>query len=137
MTNVSVGQLSVFLENKKGRIAELLSALAQEDIPVFGFSVAEVSDYGIVRILSSRGAEARQALQGHGFTVVENRVVSALIKAGTRDLANVVSILSNAGVNIEYLYLTTRQSVVLRVDDTEAVEDLLSERGFECVSDVQ
>ncbi len=134
---MSVGQLSVFLENKKGRIAELLSALAQEDIPVFGFSVADVSDYGIVRILSSRGAEACDVLRSHGFTVVENRVVSASIKAGTRDLANVVSVLSNAGVNIEYMYMTTRQSVVLRVDDPDAVEGILVERGFECLSDLQ
>lgn len=124
---VAVGQLSLFLENKRGRIAEVLSILASEGIPVFGFSVADVSDYGIVRLLTASGAQARAALESRGFLVVENPVVSAL--------ADVVGILSNAGVDIEYMYLTTRGSVALRVDDPVGVEALLTERGFECLSD--
>lgn len=132
-----VGQLSVFLENKKGRMAEVVGVLAQEGIPVFGFSVAEVSDYGIVRILSDRGPDARKALETRGFTVVVNPVISVLIESGTPALADVVGILSNAGVNIEYTYLTARRSVVLRVDDPAHAEALLRERGFECLDDGQ
>jgi hypothetical protein len=132
---VAVGQLSLFLENKRGRIAEVLSILASEGIPVFGFSVADVSDYGIVRLLTASGAQARAALESRGFLVVENPVVSTRIEGGTSALADVVGILSNAGVDIEYMYLTTRGSVALRVDDPVGVEALLTERGFECLSD--
>lgn len=134
---MAVGQLSVFLENKKGRMAEVIGTLAQEGIPVFGFSVAEVSDYGIVRILSDRGSAARAALEARNFTVVVNPVVSVLLSGGTAALADIVGILSNAGVNIEYLYLTARQSVVLRVAEPVEVEALLRGRGFECLDDVQ
>ena len=130
---MAVVQLSVFLENKKGRIAEVLGVLATEDIPVFGFSVADVNDYGIVRVIPENGDQARAALEARGFTVIENQVVSALIEGGVRALADVVGILSNAGVNIEYMYLTTRDSVVLRVEDTGAVESLLAHRGFQCL----
>lgn len=133
MAVVAVGQLSVFLENKKGRIAEVLGVLASEDIAVFGFSVADVNDYGIVRVIAERGDVARAALESRGFTVIENEVVSVLVTGGVRSLADVVGILSNAGVNIEYMYLTTRHSVVLRVDDPAAVEALLTHRGFECL----
>lgn len=137
MWNVAVGQLSVFLENKKGRMAEVVGVLAQEGIAVFGFSVAEVSDYGIVRILSDQGCAARAALEARNFTVVVNPVISVRIEAGTAALADVVGILSNAGVNIEYMYLTARRSVVLRVDEPSQVEALLRERGFECLDDGQ
>jgi hypothetical protein len=123
----------VFLENKKGRIAEVLGILASEDIQLFGFSVADVNDYGIVRVIPERGVDARAALEARGFTVIENLVVSARIEGGVRALADVVGILSNAGVNIEYMYLTTRDSVVLRVEDVAAVESLLAHRGFECL----
>ncbi|MHB0978570.1 MAG: hypothetical protein ACYC5Q_00560 [Thermoleophilia bacterium] len=134
---MAVGQLSVFVENKKGRIAEVIGALAQEGIPVFGFSVADVSDYGIVRILSERGPAARAALEARNHTLVENPVVSVRLETGVAALADVVGILSNAGVNIEYMYLTARNSVVLRVDEPTQVEELLCERGFECLDDVQ
>ncbi len=134
---MSVGQLSVFLENKRGRMAEVVGTLAQEGISVFGFSVAEVSDYGIVRILSDRGRAARTALEARNFTVVENSVVSVRLENGTSALADIVGILSNAGVNIEYMYLTARQSVVLRVAEPSQAEALLRERGFECLDDVQ
>lgn len=134
---MAVRQLSVFVENKKGRIAEVIGALAQEDISVFGFSVADVSDYGIVRILTPSGPAARAALEARNLTVVENPVVSVRLEGGIAALADVVGILSNAGVNIEYMYLTARQSVVLRVDEPTQVEALLRERGFECLDDVQ
>lgn len=130
---VAVGQLSLFLENKRGRIAEVLSVLAAESIPIFGFSVADVSDYGIVRLLTGNSGAARAALEAQGLLVVENEVVSVHMEGGTPALAEMMGILSNEGVDIEYMYLTTRQSVVLRVDDPAAVEALLAQRGFECL----
>lgn len=132
---VAVGQLSLFLENKRGRIAEVLSILAAENIPIFGFSLADVSDYGIVRLLTGNSGAARAALEARGLLVVENDVVSVRMEGGTSALAEMVGILSNAGVDIEYLYLTTRKTVALRVEDPVAVEALLAEHGFECLAE--
>lgn len=132
---VAVGQLSLFLENKRGRIAEVLSILAAENISIFGFSVADVSDYGIVRLLTGNSGAARAALEARGLLVVENQVVSVRMEGGTPALAEMVGILSNEGMDIEYMYLTTRQTVALRVDDPAAVEALLAERGFECLAE--
>ena len=130
---MAVAQLSLFLENKRGRIAEVLGILASEDVPVFGFSLADVSDYGIVRILAATAGNARAILESRGLVVVENQVVSVGIEEGISALAQAVALLSAAGIDIEYMYLTTRRSVVLRVEDHVAVEALLTEHGFECL----
>ncbi len=127
---MAVTQLSVFVENKRGRIAEVMGVLAAEGLPVYGLSLAEVSDYGVVRILADDGPRALSVLQEAGFTVVVNPVVSVDLPDQTHALARVVRVVSESGANIEYMYLTARPSVVLRVDDTVHVEQVLTGNGF-------
>jgi hypothetical protein len=132
---VSVTQLSVFVQNKRGRIAELLGVLAERKISVFGFSLSEVSDYGIVRLLTEDGPTAHGILENAGFTVADNPVVSVVLDDRAGSLAEVVELLAAAGVDIDYLYLSARRSAVIRVDDPTAVESLLTGAGFVVLTD--
>jgi hypothetical protein len=125
-----VTQLSVFVENKRGRVAEVIGALALQDIPVYGLSLAEVSDYGVVRLLAEDGPRAHEVLEGAGFTTVANPVISVALPDQTEALARVVRLVADCGANIEYMYLTSRPSVVLRVDDEARVEGVLRSHGF-------
>ncbi len=132
---MSVTQLSVFVQNKRGRIAELLSVLADQGMSVFGFSLSEVSDYGIVRLLAEDGPAAHGLLEKAGFTVVANPVVSVILDDRAGSLADVVGLLASSGVDMDYLYLSARRSAVIKVDDPTAVESLLTAAGFVVLTD--
>lgn len=127
---MSVTQLSVFVQNKRGRIAELLGVLADRGISVLGFSLSEVSDYGIVRLLAEDGPAAFGMLETAGFTVVANPVVSVVLDDRAGSLAEVVVLLAEAGVDIDYLYLSAIRTAVIKVDDPAAAESLLTAAGF-------
>lgn len=132
---MSVTQLSVFVQNKRGRIAELLGVLAERKISVFGFSLSEVSDYGIVRLLTEDGPAAHRMLESAGFTVAANPVVSVALDDRAGSLAEMVGLLATAGVDIDYLYLSARCSAVIKVDDPTVVEGLLTDAGFVVMAD--
>lgn len=132
---MSVTQLSVFVQNKRGRIAELLGVLADREISVFGFSLSEVSDYGIVRLLTEDGPAALGMLDNAGFTVAANPVVSVVLDDRPGSLAEVVGLLAASGVDMDYLYLSARCSAVIKVDDPTAVESLLTGAGFIILTD--
>lgn len=132
---MSVTQLSVFVQNKRGRIAELLDVLADRGISVFGFSLSEVSDYGIVQLLTQDGRAALGMLESAGFTVAANPVVSVVLDDRAGSLAEVVKLLATSGVDIDYLYLSARRSAVIKVDDPAAVESLLTGAGFVVLTD--
>ena len=132
---MSVTQLSVFVQNKRGRIAELLSVLADRGISVFGFSLSEVSDYGIVRLLPEDGFGALGMLEKAGFTVVANPVVSVALDDRAGSLADVVGLLASSEVDMDYLYLSARRTAVIKVDDPAAVENLLTGAGFVVLTD--
>ena len=132
---MAVTQLSIFVENKRGRIAEVVGLLADNDISIFGFSVAEVSDYGIIRLLAENGRRAQDVLEGAGFTMVANSVISVPLADRAGSLASVVRLVSESGANIEYIYLSARRSVVMKVDDVGSVESTLRAAGFEPLDD--
>ncbi|GAB4245948.1 MAG: ACT domain-containing protein [Thermoleophilia bacterium] len=127
---MGVPQISVFVENKKGRIAQVIGILGDAGFSIRGFSVADVSDYGIVRLLVDRGTEARRLLEEAGFTTVSTEVVSVLLDDRPGALGAVLRVLAEAGFDAEYMYLTAQSSVVVKVDEIEEVERVLREKGF-------
>ena len=115
-------QISVFLENKSGRLAELTSALAKASVNIRALSLAETIDYGVLRLIVDKPAAAREALGEAGFTVTETEVVAVEMPDRPGGLAGIVDLVTQGGLNIEYLYAyseTTETSaiVVLKVDD--------------------
>lgn len=123
-------QVSVFLENRAGRVAELVGLLSARGFGISGFSLSETADYGIVRVLTDRGDEAARALRDGGFTTIENEVLLVDVRVDAAVLPGVLRLLADACVDIEYLYLTADGGLAVKVDDLPRVESLLAEHGY-------
>lgn len=126
-----IKQLSVFLENRPGRLANLLDVLERHGIKVLAMGIAEAGNYGIVRLIVDREAEAIEALRGANMAVNEANV----IMINLNDLTSVVKILGDSNINIDYAYTMDCQRVVLKVSDEMKAVELLSSAGIKVLSD--
>ena len=129
-----IEQLSVFLENKSGRLAELARVLGDAGINMHALMVADTEEFGVVRIICDHPARAREVLGSAGFGVSTTPVVAVEIPDHPGGLADVLEKLGSTGMNVEYAYcfvgLRGRAAVdVLKVDD-EAAAGVLREAGF-------
>jgi hypothetical protein len=132
-------QISVFLENKSGRLAEVLHALAEAGVNIRALSLAETIDYGVLRLIVDRPREAREALSQAGFTVTETDVIAVEMSDRPGSLAGVVDMITGRGLNIEYLYAFVGKRgdnavVIFRIDDVEAAMAALREGGARVLS---
>ena len=132
-------QISVFLENKSGRLAEVTSALAKAGVNVRALSLAETIDYGVLRLIVDTPAEARKTLSEAGFTVTETEVIAVEMPDRPGGLAGIVDLVTRSGLNIEYLYAFVGQRgenavVIFRIDDVEAAVAALQQGGARILS---
>jgi len=132
-------QISVFLENKSGRLAEVTSALAKASVNIRALSLAETIDYGVLRLIVDKPAEARKALSEAGFTVTETEVVAVEMPDRPGGLAGIVNLVTQSGLNIEYLYAFVGQRgenavVIFRIDDVKAAVAALQQGGARILS---
>lgn len=123
---MNVIQLSVFIENKAGRVSEVTDVLGSAGVNIRGFSVSDTADYGIVRLIVDDPAAGHAALSAAGFTVKENPVVCLDLPDTPGGLAGVLKIVSEAGVNIEYVYSLISTDVVINVADVDRAIALLT-----------
>jgi hypothetical protein len=128
-----VRQLSVFIENKAGRVSEVTDLLGGGGINIRGFSVADTADYGILRLVVDDPAAAAALLRDKGFTVHENDVVCVMLEDRPGGLANALKVVSDAGVNIEYIYSLVSTYVVLNVTDPDRAMELLADQPVHLV----
>ncbi|MDO4743058.1 MAG: ACT domain-containing protein [bacterium] len=136
---MSVKQLSIFVENKPGQLAEITSVLAQNKIDIRAMSVADTQDFGILRLIVSDIEGAKAALSSNSCVVSVNSVVAVAISDKPGALMKAVSVLSDNEINIEYMYafITTSGQhayVVMRVTDNERAEELLCKNGIDLVT---
>ena len=122
---MNVKQLSVFIENKAGRVSEVTDVLGDAGINIRGFSVSDTADYGIVRLVVDDPDHGREVLSAAGFTVKENEVICLDLPDHPGGLAGVLKVVSGAGVNIEYVYSLISTYVVINVADIERAVALL------------
>jgi len=132
-------QISVFLENKSGRLAELTNALAKASVNIRALSLAETIDYGVLRLIVDKPAAARKALSEAGFTVTETEVVAVEMPDRPGGLAGIVDLVTQRGLNIEYLYAFVGQRgenavVIFRIDDVKAAVAALQQGGARILS---
>lgn len=124
-------QVSVFAENRPGRLSDLLAALAGARVDIRALSIAETTDFGIVRMILSDTEKGRQALRDAGFTSSANDVLAVEVPDQPGGfLKTIVEPLTAAGVNIEYVYAFAdnprqRALVVLKVSDLDRAEALI------------
>lgn len=125
-----VTQLNVFMENKRGRLYEIARLLGDAGINVKGFSVADMADFGILRLIVPDPDRAREVLKGAGFAVSESEVVVVAVPDEPGGLAGVLAVLDEGGVSIEYLYIIAETKLAFALDDNEAGARLLRAAGI-------
>lgn len=132
---MKVQQISVFLENKSGRLAQLTEILGNNGINIRALSIADTSDFGILRLIVSDPLKANTVLKNAGFTVSITDVIAVEVKDEPGGLAVVLKILESAKINIEYLYAFLEKSsndalVVFRVEQIDDAIQLLAKSGI-------
>jgi hypothetical protein len=125
-----IHQLSVFLENKSGRLTEVLEVLGEENIRITALSVADSTEFGILRLIVSDSDKARELLKKHSFTVNVTEVISVIAPNEAKHYALVLKILSDMDLSVEYTYafsLGDKSIIFLRCTDIdEAIKALKS-----------
>ena len=125
-----IPQLSVFLENKAGRLTEVLESLGEENIRITALSVADTSEFGILRLIVPDPEKARAILKKSGFTVNLSEVISLMAPNGAKDYAKILKILSDKDISVEYTYaysIGDKSIIVLRCSNSDkAIEALKS-----------
>ncbi len=131
---MSIRQVSVFVENQKGALAGVLHAISAADIELRALSIADTSDFGILRVITNDNTRAALALSENGYVCSVTDVVAACADDKPGGLAALLTILSEAGIDVEYVYAFVAQTgkhawVVLRVSDNTAAEKVLADAG--------
>lgn len=137
---MAIKQLSIFVENNKGKLIEITEILAEARIDIRAMSIADTQDFGILRLIVNDTDKAAKVLQQSNCIVSVTDVVAVAIPDQPGGLAKVVRILSDNNINIEYMYAFITVSkqhayVVFRVGDNEKATQLLLEKGMKLVSE--
>ena len=125
-----IQQLSVFLENKSGRLTQVLEVLGSENVRITALSVADTSEFGILRLLVPEPEKAKQVLKSNDFTVNITEVISVSAPNEAKHYAKVLKILSDRNISVEYTYAFTvddKSIIILRCSNNhEAISALKS-----------
>ncbi len=135
-----IKQISIFVENKKGRLAEITETIAKSGANIRALSIADTTDFGILRLIVDKADEAAAALKEGGITVSVTNVIAIGIDDTPGSFSVPMRILSDAGIDVEYMYaFITRKSekayVILRVADNDAAAKVLMEKGVELLDE--
>jgi hypothetical protein len=125
-----IHQLSIFLENKTGRLTEVLEVLGEENIRITALSVADTTEFGILRLIVTDPEKARELLKKHDFTVNLTDVISVIAPDEAKHYAKVLKILSDLDISVEYTYAFSvgdKSIIFLRCNNSdEAIKALKS-----------
>ena len=137
---MAIKQLSIFVENREGTLVNVTDAIAKANVDIRAMSVADTNDFGIFRLIVTDIAKAKQALDDANAFVSITEVVGVALEDKPGALAKVVKILADHNINIEYMYAFITVSkqfayVVLRVENNEITEKILSENGIKLVTE--
>ena len=132
---MKVEQLSIFVENKSGRLAEVSEILARNGINIRALSLADTADFGILRLIVDDMEKTNTLLKDNGFTVGRNEVVAVEVPDRPGGLAGMLSALQGKGINVEYMYAFVQKSegnavLIFRFDDIEKAIDTLHKAGI-------
>lgn len=134
-----IQQLSVFIENKKGRLAFITKILAQAGVDIRAMSVADTSDFGILRLIVDNPEKAIEAFKNESMAVSLTDVLAVGVEDVPGGFATAANELWNNGISVEYAYAFISQKdgtafVILRVDDNERADTILREKGITVLS---
>lgn len=129
-----VKQISVFLENKSGRLAEVTRTLGDNDIDISALSIADTTDFGILRLIVNKPEKAEKILKENEFMVSSTNVIAIGVEDKPGGLAIALDGLEAEGIGIEYMYAFVSKKeeeamVILRVEDPEKAIRVLKNKG--------
>lgn len=136
---MSVKQISVFLENKKGRLAEVTKTLSHEKINIRALSLADTADFGVLRIIVDNPEKSLTVLKSHGFVAQVTEVIAVEVEDRPGGLSQILEVLDQDNVNVEYMYAYVEKSrenaiVICRIDDRERALQILEKNGIATLS---
>lgn len=130
-----IKQISVFVENKAGRLAEITETIAKAGVDIRALSIADTTDFGILRLIVDKPHETEKVLRDSGFTVSVTSVIAVGIDDVPGGFAKPMRVLANAHIDVEYMYAfisrdTKKAYVILRVNDNATAAKALEEAGI-------
>ena len=130
-----VRQISVFMNNEPGQLADVIRVLKEEGVNIRALSLADTKDFGILRIIVNDTDKAMDTVRKAGFAAAATPIVAISIPDAPGQLSRVLDVLSKNNVNLEYLYAFTGASdrsvsFVIRVDDNKIASDALTKEGI-------
>ena len=136
---MKVEQLSIFLENKTGRLADVTKALAGQQINIRALSLADTSDFGILRIIVDRTEDAKALLKDAGFTVGRTVVVALQVQDIPGGLHQILDLLTVNKINVEYMYAYVQKTgaqatMIFRFDRTDQAIEILKANNIPMLS---
>lgn len=131
-------QISIFIENKEGRLAEVTAILRDAGVNIRALSLADTTDFGVLRLIVNDNDKATAALRNQGFTVGKTRVLAVEVNDEPGGLNQVLDPLSEQGVNVEYMYAFANPQcknaiMIFRFDDIEKAKVILAEQGIKVI----
>ncbi|MEE0934328.1 MAG: amino acid-binding protein [Methanobrevibacter sp.] len=137
---MAVKQISIFVENKEGRIKKAIDTLAKENINIRALSIADTTKYGILRLIVSDNEKAIEALEKDGFIVKENEVIILAVPDEPNGLNSTLEVFDEKGINLEYLYAfvsskTDEAIVVMRLENMEKAIEALEESNVKILDE--
>ncbi len=132
---MKVEQISIFIENKSGRLAEVAATLGDAGVNIRALSLADTSDFGILRLIVNDRDKAMQTLKAKGFTVSKTEVVAVEVPDQPGGLSAILQVLDRESINVEYMYAFVERCgdnavIIFRFDETEKAISALGSKGF-------
>lgn len=138
---MNIAQLSIFLENKPGRLQNILKVLKDENINIMTLTIAELTDFGILRMIVNKPEKAHQALKNEHVTCSVTDVLGVAVDDTPGSLLSLIDTFKKKNLNIEYMYAFTEKKnkkpiMIFRFEDIEAAKKALIEEGIDVVKKI-
>lgn len=133
-----IEQLSVFIENREGRLEDVLAVLKNNEVNIISLSLADTNEFGMLRLLVNKPQAANSALKRNGFSSKLTNVLAVKLSHRVGMLQELLEVICDEHINVEYMYaLSTGKddaSIVLKTSDLALAEKILCEKGVEIVT---
>ncbi|MCL1933208.1 MAG: acetolactate synthase [Candidatus Azobacteroides sp.] len=135
---MTVNQISIFLENKYGKLNELLTLLSKENIRIIAATVADTTEFGILRMIVSDAQKAHQLLKDNNVSVNLTEVLAIAAQPAADGFADILSHFTKAGLSIEYMYCFSSKEksvLILRTNNRESALEVIRKQNLKCITE--
>ena len=135
---MTINQISIFLENKYGKLNELLTLLSKENIRIIAATVADTSEFGILRMIVNNAQKAHQLLKNNNVNVHLTEVLAIATQSSAGSLADILAHFTKAGLSIEYMYCFSSKEksiLILRTNNRDGALDVIRKQNLDCMTE--